>query len=465
MTRRGAVVAALSALPILMVAGAVGASAQINLPPLLPPPPPQPGQPPPPKPLLPNPLAPPAPKAPPPAPPAPPRGPAPPQPPLVGSGSPDGAIPANAGPFPAHLARMSRSVRRTPARNTKALMESLRALEAMGIPHDEAVRVGMGRFPVGGLANYSHDWWFPRFGPGWRLHLGTDIFAAEGTPVRSPSDGTVRFSDGGLGGMSTYVIQADGTYFYMAHLAGRPPGLSQGQAVRTGDVVGFVGDTGNAEGGSPHLHFEVHPAQRVITKGKGKRQTTQVVPIKVTPGAVLPAVDPKAYLDKWLDEAEANMPNVLAAYQATHPGVPVAVPGSVPAPALPLALGPVKVGDVPLSPAGSILTERPTVSLPLISLAFLLVVLAGSLTPVMAPRYVIGGPRKQAPPPGRRARWRGGDRSPDSEKADQAQPEDKAPPEDNAEEQEPEEKPEKPWEKAKSQEQAADREPAELAAE
>jgi hypothetical protein len=113
----------------MVMGGAIEAGAGIELPQLLPPPPP-PGTPP--KPLVnlgppttrPAPAPAPAPAAAKPPPPAPPK------PPLVGSGSPDGPIPANAGPFPAHLARMSRSVRRTPARNTRVLIEGLRALEA-----------------------------------------------------------------------------------------------------------------------------------------------------------------------------------------------------------------------------------------------------------------------------------------------------------------------------------------------
>ena len=388
----------------MVMGGAIEAGAQIKLPQLLPPPPP-PGSPP--KPLI-N-LGPPPKPAPPPPPPAaakPPPPAPPPKPPLVGSGSPDGPVPANAGPFPANLAKMSRSVRRTPPRNTRALIEGLRALEAAGVPREEAIRIGMGRFPVGGVANYSHDWWFPRFGPGWRLHQGTDIFAAQGTPVRAPGDGTVRFSDGGLGGISTYLVQDDGTYFYMAHLSGRPAGLKEGQRVSTGDTVGYVGDTGNAEGGSPHLHFEYHPAQRVVTKGRGKNRTTQVVPIKVSPGAVLPAVDPKPVLDQWLKEAEENLPKVLAAYNLTQPAVPLAIP---PAAALVpgLPVGPVPIGQLPIQEARSF-ADRPLATTPLAALAFLGVLVTGALTPVMAPRPLLATVRTSRSE-GRRRRGRRAD--------------------------------------------------------
>ncbi len=181
------------------------------------------------------------------------------------------------------------SIDRTGSRTTQALVEALAPLAQFGVTSEEAAVVGFGRFPVGGEATYSHDWWFPRFGPGWRLHQGTDIFAARGTPVRAPVDGRVRIRNGGLGGLSVYVTGADGTYYYLAHLAGIAPGLIDGATVRTGDVVGYVGDSGNARGGMPHVHFEVHPG------GGGP-------------------IDPKPILDRYLADAIADAPEIVAAY-------------------------------------------------------------------------------------------------------------------------------------------------------
>jgi hypothetical protein len=96
--------------------------------------------------------------------------------------------------------------------------------------------------------------------------------------VRAPSDGVVRYEDGGLGGKSAYVTLRDGTFYYMAHLDSYSKKFSSGAAVKQGDIVGYVGDTGNAAGGATHCHFEVHPHGG-------------------------PAVNPKSILDGWLADA------------------------------------------------------------------------------------------------------------------------------------------------------------------
>jgi hypothetical protein len=190
------------------------------------------------------------------------------------------------------------SVARTPANNTEALAAALAPLGQFGLNPTQQAVVGFGRFPVAGIARYSHDWWFPRFGPGWRLHQGTDIFAPYGTPVRAPVDGRIRITNGGLGGLSVYVVQPDATYWYLTHLSGIADGIAEGVNVTTGQVVGFVGQSGNARGTPPHLHFEVHP--------RGG-----------------PAVDPKPVLDRFITDAIAHVPAVLAAYQAANGGAPV----------------------------------------------------------------------------------------------------------------------------------------------
>ena len=191
------------------------------------------------------------------------------------------------------------SVPRTPPSTTKSLLAALRPLtELFGVPPDEAAALAFGRFPVQGEASYVHDWWFPRFGPAWRLHQGTDIFAPAGTPVRAPAAGTLTLTMNGLGGLSAYVTEVDGTYHYLAHLAGYAPDVLSGQAVRLGQVVGYVGNSGNARTTPPHLHYEFHP--------RGG-----------------PAVDPKPHLDGWLEGAVAGVSGLLGRFERRLPRVVV----------------------------------------------------------------------------------------------------------------------------------------------
>ncbi len=112
-------------------------------------------------------------------------------------------------------------------------------------------------FPVASPHRYTRDFGNPRRGPPVHTHQGTDIFAAKGTLVYAVADGVVTYSDGGLGGIGINLKTADGTRYYYAHLDSRS--VANGATVKAGDVIGAVGDTGNAQGGPPHLHFEVHP--------------------------------------------------------------------------------------------------------------------------------------------------------------------------------------------------------------
>jgi murein DD-endopeptidase MepM/ murein hydrolase activator NlpD len=213
-----------------------------------------------------------------------------------GTAAPEGGI-----VVPAEAQRIISSVRRSGPSDDADLLASLVPLEELGLPQAEAFRVGLGRFPIAGPARYSHDWLYPRYGPGFRFHLGTDVFAAYGTPVRAPVDGVARSANGGLGGLTVKVVMPDGTYFYLAHLSGLAPGFVDGMAVSTGDVVGFVGDSGNARGGAPHLHIGIYPHGG-------------------------PPIDPKPILDRFLAEAEARVPAVIEAYRQSRPAAPAEAP-------------------------------------------------------------------------------------------------------------------------------------------
>ena len=108
--------------------------------------------------------------------------------------------------------------------------------------------------PVDEPRAYSDDFGAPRNGPPPHPHMGNDIFAPMGTPIRAPFPGTAVETDNGLGGKGVTVYGALG-YAYNAHLS------SYGTlgTVAAGTVVGYVGDTGDARGGPTHDHFEWHP--------------------------------------------------------------------------------------------------------------------------------------------------------------------------------------------------------------
>lgn len=109
--------------------------------------------------------------------------------------------------------------------------------------------------PVDQPRAYINDFGFPRVG---HTHQGNDVFAPHGTPIRAPFDGNAVEGSNGLGGLSVHVYAGNGTgdYVYNAHLS-QYAGV--GGAVRAGDLIGYVGDTGNAAGAPPHDHFEYHP--------------------------------------------------------------------------------------------------------------------------------------------------------------------------------------------------------------
>ena len=107
-------------------------------------------------------------------------------------------------------------------------------------------------------STFTNDWLYPR--AGGRYHQGIDIFATRGTPVIAVADGSL-FNVGynGLGGWRLWVRDRSGNAFYYAHLSAYAPAASEGASVARGTVLGYVGDTGDARGTSPHLHFEIHP--------------------------------------------------------------------------------------------------------------------------------------------------------------------------------------------------------------
>ena len=100
---------------------------------------------------------------------------------------------------------------------------------------------------------------------GGRSHRGIDIFAPRWTEVVAVTEGTlVDVVEGGLAGRSLWLVGRDGRSYFYGHLQDWARGISDGLEVEPGEVVGYVGNTGNAAGLPTHLHFEIHDGDRAI---------------------------------------------------------------------------------------------------------------------------------------------------------------------------------------------------------
>jgi murein DD-endopeptidase MepM/ murein hydrolase activator NlpD len=95
---------------------------------------------------------------------------------------------------------------------------------------------------------------------GTHRHEATDIMAPRGTPVLAVNDGRiVKLFLSKPGGNTIYQFDPSERYcYYYAHLDRYQPGIAEGTAVHRGEVIAFVGSTGNADSTAPHLHFEIH---------------------------------------------------------------------------------------------------------------------------------------------------------------------------------------------------------------
>jgi murein DD-endopeptidase MepM/ murein hydrolase activator NlpD len=153
-------------------------------------------------------------------------------------------------------------------------------------------------FPVAGGVSFGDTYGAARSDVSGGWHHGDDIFASLGTPVVAVADGTLnRVGWERIGGWRLWVRDRAGDEFYYAHLSGYSPLAMKDGRVHAGEVIGFVGNTGDAFTTFPHLHFEVHPRSLLHLQYDG-------------------AVDPTTYLEAWhrLDHVRASAP--------VHPPLP-----------------------------------------------------------------------------------------------------------------------------------------------
>jgi murein DD-endopeptidase MepM/ murein hydrolase activator NlpD len=153
-------------------------------------------------------------------------------------------------------------------------------------------------FPVYGPHNYTDTFGAARVDTGF--HQGNDIFATAGTPLVAVCDGSLnRVGTLPISGNRLWVKCKTGDSFFYAHLSAYASDAHDGLRVKAGQVIGFVGSTGDAEQTPPHLHFEVHPGD----------------------GA---AVDPYPFLRAW-----ENHQDVPAAAWVRRNGQPGEQPGTL----------------------------------------------------------------------------------------------------------------------------------------
>jgi len=131
-------------------------------------------------------------------------------------------------------------------------------------------------FPVAGPVQFGDSFGYPRLvGTGQQhWHEGCDVMSPMGTPLVAAEDGVVtKVGENSLGGLSLKITGTSGYWHYYAHLSAFAPGLIEGQPIKAGTLVGFVGNTGDAAGGPTHLHYEIHQPDGKVLDSFGLLET------------------------------------------------------------------------------------------------------------------------------------------------------------------------------------------------
>lgn len=158
----------------------------------------------------------------------------------------------------------SAPVRPMPSAPTTTAPSTVPVPRASSPPHAPAqavasAAVGTLGMPLPGLAAEQLLDTFDDARGSERRHEAMDIHAPAGTPVLAVADGHVeKLFTSVAGGLTVYQFEPSGRYaYYYAHLQGYAPGLREGQAIKRGQTLGYVGSSGNANPATPHLHFAV----------------------------------------------------------------------------------------------------------------------------------------------------------------------------------------------------------------
>jgi murein DD-endopeptidase MepM/ murein hydrolase activator NlpD len=204
-------------------------------------------------------------------------------------------------------------------------------------------------FPLAGGARFQNDFGAPRADT--RFNQGVDLFAPLGTPVLAVHDGTlVQVGWSNIGGRQEWLRDSDGNLFYYGHLSAYAPVARTGAQVHAGDVIGFLGDSGDAQGTAFHLHFEIHPAGKwavppyayVSAWLDNSAPLGGVTPAREHPVALVPLasfdISTATGLDPGSVVAAANGPSDLA-------GGTAAIVGGQPVPSVAQLLAPSQPGD------------------------------------------------------------------------------------------------------------------------
>ena len=166
-------------------------------------------------------------------------------------------------------------------------------------------------FPVYGPSSFGDTFGALRGDVPGNWHHGDDIFAALGAPILACADGIV-FSVGwnDVGGNRLWLRDEQGNEFYYAHLSAFTPLAKNGRLVKAGEVLGFVGNTGDAQGTPTHLHFEVHPFSLLFMGYDG-------------------AVNPTPYLNAWKHLQDVRFGNVAGWLAQTGISDPAPKPAAI----------------------------------------------------------------------------------------------------------------------------------------